>query len=305
MAGPQITVAIVSWNTRDLLARCLDSFHPEFERGLVEVWVVDNASSDGSADLVRERYPWVQLIASQDNHGFGRALNLVAERTHAPWIAVANADIAVHPGALDALLEAGARDPRAGAIGPRLRMPNGNTQHSAFAFPTIAFTLLHTLGAFRVSPAIGDRMAFPGRWDTERRRRVPWLIAAFLLVRRQAWDEVGGFDDRQWMYAEDLDLGWRLRQAGWFTRYEPSAVVEHEVAASTSQQFEGDRSPVWQKATYESIAWRRGPLYARAVAAINLLGALRRWPKYARDPAAREAHRQWTLTHLRAATRGR
>lgn len=300
-------MAVVSWNTRDLLARCLTSLQHEVESGRVEVWVVDNASDDGSPDLVREQFPWVHLEASRENLGFGAALNVVAGQTSTDWIAVANADIALPPGALNALLESAAMDPGAGAIAPRLRMPDGRVQHSVGAFPTLTFTLLHASGAFRFRSVIADRMAFPGRWDMDRRRRVPWALGAFLLVRRDAWNQIGGFDDSQWMYAEDLDFGWRLREHGWATRYEPLAVLEHEVAAATAQQFGAERAPVWQRATYGCIARRRGSGYARAVALVNLLGALLRWPKVLASrrgspgaPARRAAHRRWILVHLRA-----
>jgi N-acetylglucosaminyl-diphospho-decaprenol L-rhamnosyltransferase len=305
--GPRVTIAIVSWNTRDLLRRCLESLRPEVERGVAEVCVVDNASTDGSPDLVREEFDWVRLIASEENLGFGKAINLAARQSSSEWIATANADIALHPGALDMLLEAGARDPGAGAIAPRLVLPTGETQHSVFAFPTILFSFFLASGAFRVSRTIGDRRAFPGYWNTERSRRVPWAIAAFLLVRRTAWDEVGGFDERQWMYAEDLDLGWRLHQHGWATRYEPRAEVEHESAASTSQLFGPELAPHWQRATYGAIARRRGTGYARAVAFFNLLGALWRWARVAlkslseREQAGlRAAHGRWVVVHLRA-----
>jgi N-acetylglucosaminyl-diphospho-decaprenol L-rhamnosyltransferase len=302
-----LTIAIVSWNTRDLLARCLDSLAPAADAGIADVWVVDNASSDGSPDLVRERHPWAQLVASQENLGFGAAVNVVGNRTSSEWIAPSNADIAVRPGALERLLEAGRRDPGAGAVAPRLVTPSGQTQHSIFAFPTITFSLLHASGAFRFRSALADRFAMPGRWDSERRRRVPWAIGAFLIVRRSAWDEIGGFDERQWMYAEDLDLGWRLRRAGWATRYEPLAEVDHEVAASTSQQFGGDRAPVWQRSTYGFLARRRGAAYTRAVAAVNAAGAARRLAKVAvrargRPELAEErsAHADWLGVHVEA-----
>ena len=300
-------MAIVSWNTRDLLTRCLESLAPEAEAGRADVWVVDNASTDGSPELVRERFGWVNLIASDENLGFGSAVNLVARRTDSEWIAPANSDIAVHPGALQRLLATGAEDPGAGAIAPRLRLPDGRTQDSVGAFPTIAFTLLHAIGAFGFRSPITDRFLYPERWDTERRRRVPWAVAAFLIVRRTAWDAVAGFDERQWMYAEDLDLGWRLHQAGWATRYEPLAVVDHEVAAATSQHFGAELAPVWQRATYGCIARRRGSSYARVIAFINVLGALRRWPRVAwrsrkrADPAAiRALHGRWVRVHLNA-----
>jgi N-acetylglucosaminyl-diphospho-decaprenol L-rhamnosyltransferase len=302
-----ITAAVVSWNTRELLDRCLESMRPEAESGRLAAWVVDNASADGSAELVRERHPWAELIASEENLGFGRAVNLVAERTSSDWLLIANADVALRPGALDALRAAGERDPRAGAIAPRLVLPDGSTQHSVFAFPTLPFALVLNTGAFHLSRELGDRFALLDRWDHTRARRVPWAVAACLLVRRAAWDEAGGFDERQWMYAEDLDLGWKLREAGWATRYEPGAVVDHESAAATTQAFGGAEqiNERWQRSTYGWIARRRGPSRARVVAALNFAGCGLRW--LAMTPAAlvapgrwrepRAALGRWTLVH--------
>jgi N-acetylglucosaminyl-diphospho-decaprenol L-rhamnosyltransferase len=303
-----VAIAVVSWNTRDLLGLCLESLAPEAARGLAEVWVVDNASSDGSADLVRERFGWVNLVASRTNLGFGRAINLVAERTETEWIATANADIRLRPGALDILLETADRDPGAAAIAPRLVLPDGQTQHSVFAFPTIPWAIALNAQAYRLSPALGDRMALPGRWDNRRARRVPWAIAAFLLVRRSAWDQIGGFDERQWMYAEDLDLGWRLRKAGWATRYEPRAVVDHESAASTTQAFGEELAPVWQRSTYGFMARRLGMPRTWAVAMLNVIGSGARWLAMApaaalwprRYRASHEALGRWVLVHARA-----
>lgn len=308
MSSPVVTVAIVSWNTRDLLGRALESLARDAEAGMAEIWVVDNASDDGSADLVRESFPWVTLVPLEENLGFGRAVNLVAARTSSPWIATANADIALEPGALTALLSAGDRDPGAGAVAPRLILPDGETQHSVFGFPTVPFSLVLATAAYRYSRTLGDRLAFPGRWDYERSRRVPWAVAAFLLVRRRAWDEVGGFDERQFMYAEDLDLGWRLREAGWATRYEPSARVHHESAASTSQLFGKKLEPHWQRSTYGFLARRRGVLNTWSVALINAFGAALRWGWVASaplrgkssNPGLRRAHAEWCMVHLRA-----
>src|SRR3954452_2855659 len=98
--APLVSVAVVSWNTRELLRRCLESFAAEVDAGRCELWVVDNASSDGSPELVRERFPWVRLVASKENLGFGPAVNLVARQTSAPWLGVANADIALRRGAI-------------------------------------------------------------------------------------------------------------------------------------------------------------------------------------------------------------
>ena len=212
-----VAIAVVSWNTRELLRACLDSLRPEHEAGRAEVHVVDNASSDGSPDLVRQDYAWVNLIEPGENLGFGPAVNLVAQRTESPWLAPANADIALQPGALQRLLDTGAEHPRAGIVAPRLVHPDGATQHSVYAFPTLPFTAAFNLGLARVVPGLGDRLCLIGEWDADRPRWVDWAVGAFLLVRREAWDAAGGFDDQQWMYAEDLDLGWRIHQAGWRT----------------------------------------------------------------------------------------
>ncbi|TML25781.1 MAG: glycosyltransferase, partial [Actinobacteria bacterium] len=219
VAGPgvaaPVAVAVVSWNTRELLARCLESLAGEADAGRAEVWVVDNASDDGSAELVAERFGWVRLERAGVNLGFGAAVNRVAAGTDTPWLAMANADVRVRAGALERLLAAGAADSGAGALAPRLLLPDGSAQHSVFPFPSVPFALGLNLGALRLAPALADRLALPGSWDSERARRVPWAIGAFLLVRRPAWDAAGGFDESQWLYAEDLDLGWRLRRAGW------------------------------------------------------------------------------------------
>jgi N-acetylglucosaminyl-diphospho-decaprenol L-rhamnosyltransferase len=298
-----VAVAIVSWNTRDLLARCLESLAPEVDAGRAEAWVVDNASSDGSADLVRRAYPWAELIASGRNLGFGAAVNLVAARTSTEWLALANADVELTPGALPAMLSAGQRDPAAGAVAPRLISCDGQVQHSVHSFPTLRFTALSTVGAYRLSHRLGERMCLEGLWDPSRPRVVDWALGAFLLVRRASWDDVGGFDEGQWMYAEDLDLGWRLALAGWHTRYEPSAMVRHRGEAATGQLWDGQITERWMDSTYRWMRSRRGRLLSGAVAALNVAGALARWALLVPLPHRREARAaltRWARLHWNA-----
>jgi N-acetylglucosaminyl-diphospho-decaprenol L-rhamnosyltransferase len=247
-----IAIAVVSWNTRDLLDRCLRSIAADVEAGRAEAWVVDNASEDGSAELVRDEFPWARLVVSNENLGFGRAVNLVAANTDAAWLAAANADVEISTESLDALMAAAESDPHTGAAAPRLIRPDGHTQHSVYSFPTLGFTLLFNSGLHNLVPGLGDRLCLEGYWNPDRPRRVPWAIGAFLLVRRDAWDQCGGFDERQWMYAEDLDLGWRLARHGWATRYVPDARVRHVGGASTSQAWGDERRARWMASTY---AW--------------------------------------------------
>jgi N-acetylglucosaminyl-diphospho-decaprenol L-rhamnosyltransferase len=272
----KVTVAVVSWNTRALLEECLTSLQADASAGLCEVWVADNASQDGSPEMVREEFPWVRLLASDANLGYGAAVNAVARRSESEWIAPANADVRLEPGALGTLLATGERDPAAGAVAPRLVLPDGTTQHSAYPFPTPGVTLLANLCVPAVIPGLSERWCLPGGWNAARPRAVPWAVGAFLLVRRAAWDEVGGFDEQQWMYAEDLDLGWRLAQGGWKTRYEPAAVVHHAESAATASAWGDSRSDRWHLATYAWLLRRLGLLTARLVAAINVFGALAR-----------------------------
>jgi len=293
VSGPAVVVAVVSFETCELLHRCLASLFRE----TAEVWVVDNGSTDGSAEMVRREHPWVRLIEADRNLGFGAAVNLVARRTSSPWLAASNADVRLEPGALDALIAAAEADPRAGALAPRLVLPDGRTQHSVHPFPTLPLTAAFNLGLPRVVPDLGDRLCLEGHWDAGRARRVPWAVGAFLLLRRSAWDEVGGFDEQQWMYAEDLDLGWRLHRAGWATRYVPQAVVHHDESAATAAAWGDERVERWNAATYEWLRRRRGRLRARATAALNVAGAAARAAWMA--PLARVRPYPWA--HRRAA----
>jgi GT2 family glycosyltransferase len=302
----RVTVAIVSWNTRELLLRCLRSLAEDVAGGRAEVWVVDNGSSDGSPEAARDHAPWARVLETERNLGYGAAVNAAVRQTSDPWLLAANADVALEPGALQKMLRAG-EDPRVGCVAPRLVLPNGATQHSVHAVPTLPFTFAFNLGLHRLSRRLAEAACLEGWWDPDRERAVPWAIGACLLLRRAAFDAVGGFDEGQWMYAEDLDLGWRLRQAGWVTRYEPRARVLHDAGAATSQAFGNDRRTEFMTATYRLLLRRRGRGRMLATVALNLAGAgLRlgwmlplgtvsaRW----RAPAAE--NRRWLTAHLRA-----
>ena len=289
----RIVVAVVSYNTRELLAACLESLQGDDR---LEVWVVDNASRDGSAEMVRERFPDVRLEARSDNLGFGRAVNLVAEGAQSwEWLAVANADTAPERGAIDAMLSAAGSDPGAGVIAPRLIRPDGSTQHSLYPFWSPGFALAFNLGFPRASRRWADDRCLEGYWDPERPRRAPWAIGAFLLVRRQAWLDAGGFDPEQWLYAEDLDLGWRVARAGWATRYVPDARVRHAESASIGPVWGEAKTERWMAASYDWMLRRRGVVRTRTVAAVNVVGALIRWRGSSRPE--RLAFYRWAALH--------
>jgi N-acetylglucosaminyl-diphospho-decaprenol L-rhamnosyltransferase len=314
VADPPVTIAVVSWNTRELLLRCLASLRDEVQDGRARVVVIDNGSADGSAPAARDQAPWADVIALDANPGFGAAVNRVAAASRTPWLMAANADVTLRPGALPALLAAG-RDARVGAVAPKLVLPNGAVQQSVGPLPSPAQAFALAIGAHRLWPAVGERLCLDGAWDPDRARDVPWAVGAVLLLRRSAFDAVGGFDERQWMYAEDLDLGWRLHDAGWVTRYAPDAVADHVSGAATAIAFGRQRRMRFMRETYRVIERRRGVGTARATAAINVLGAAARlawmaplavmsgrWRPPARDVLG------WLLAHrqgLRAGARPR
>jgi GT2 family glycosyltransferase len=273
-----ITVVVVSWNTRELLANCLEGLSEDAQSRLADVWVVDNASDDGSQAMVRERFGWARLVESASNLGFGSAVNVVAAQTSTPWLMAANADVRPAPGALATLVATASGDPHTGVVGPQLVQPDGATQYTTHPFPTLRNALIFNLGLWRLVPGDMERTMFPGSWDPDRTSSPDWVHGAVLLIRRSAWDAVSGFDERQWLYAEDLDLCWRLRRAGWVTRYEPAARVEHAVSAATKTADWGpSRDLRAQRATYAWMVEHLGLVTTRLVAAINVAGALARW----------------------------
>ena len=213
--------------------------------------------------MVADEFGWAALDRSPENLGFGAAVNRAVAGATTPWIVAANADVELRPGALEAMLAAGEAHPRAAVIAPRLILADGSTQHSVHSFPSLGLALAANLGLGMI-PAVGDRLCLEGRWDPERSREVDWAHGALLAIRRDAFEEVGGFDAAQWMYAEDLDLCWRLRGAGWTTRYEPEAGVGHELSAATSAAFGDERERLHMRAAQDwMVAPPRGRPCAR------------------------------------------
>src|SRR4051795_93431 len=228
---PALDVVIVSYRCRELLRVCLDSLlgegHPS---GALAVTVVDNASGDGTAELVDDAYPAVRLVASPQNLGFATATNLGIRLGTAPYALALNPDTRIPAGTLDALLALMEERPEIGIAGCRLERPDGSLDHAATrSFPTPLSALSHFTKRGRGSAAAP---AVSGPTDA--------VNGAFMLLRRRALDEVGLFDEGYWMYMEDLDLCYRFAQAGWKTWYEASVSAEH-VKGGTSGPLRSPR----------------------------------------------------------------
>jgi N-acetylglucosaminyl-diphospho-decaprenol L-rhamnosyltransferase len=231
-----LSVIVVGYNGRDLLARCLDSVLAVGADLGVELIVVDNASHDGTPAMVAEQYPAVRLIVNDVNVGYGRACNQGLAAAHGRYMLVLNQDIAVRPGALQVLVAFAEAHPEAGAIGARLEYEDGRFQHSAFRLPDWKQAFFGFFdGLVPLDSEINGRYSA----DTLDRPFVAeHLLGACLLLRREAIDQVGAFDPTFFMYYEETDLCARLTKAGWRNYYVPDARVMHVSAASTSAASE-------------------------------------------------------------------
>jgi GT2 family glycosyltransferase len=237
-----LDVVIVSYRCEALLRRCLQSLRDFPARGGVTVRVIDNASGDGTAEMVEREFPDVELTVNAENAGFGAATNIGLRAGDSAYALVLNPDTEVTAGALDRLLEVMEARPELGICGPRLEQPDGSFDHAAKrSFPTPLGALAHFTGVGRREHAgsVLSQYRAPDLGEDEA-GRVDAVNGAFMLIRRTALEEVGMFDERYWMYMEDLDLSYRFAQAGWGTWYEPSATVAH-VKSGTAGEIRSPR----------------------------------------------------------------
>ncbi|MGI9120738.1 MAG: glycosyltransferase family 2 protein [Acidimicrobiales bacterium] len=227
-----VAAVVVSYNVSDLVLACIASLRDD---GIERVVVVDNASTDGSADAVRSHEPEVEVLALPRNLGFGAAANRGVARTSSRYVAIMNPDVVVEPGSTKALVDALEGDPGLALVGPRVETPEGALYPSARTFPALTDAAGHAFFHFVWPDNPFSRRYRMLDWDHAAAADVDWVAGTYLLARRRAWDEVGGFDEAFFMYLEDVDVCWRLGQAGWRTGYEPGARVTHAIGRSTDQ----------------------------------------------------------------------
>lgn len=234
MDVPELAVVVVNHNTGDFLAQCMSSITSSAGVLRVEVVVVDNASSDGSEE--RAAGPGIRLIRNSDNHGFARAANQGIAATEAPLVLLLNPDAEVVGGSLPALVKVARERPRAGVVGALVRNPDGSIQPSARRVPRLGKALGHAfLGPiWRGNP--WTRSYTMAGWDRSSEREVEWVSGSAMLLRREALDQVGTFDEGYFMYVEDVDLCTRLRGAGWEVLFSPELEVVHQIGVSTHGQ---------------------------------------------------------------------
>ncbi len=234
---PRISVVIVLYNALEAAGKCLASLEG---RGL-EVIVVDNASTEGGLEALAARFPEVRLIRNRVNVGFARAVNQAVERSGGAYVFLLNPDTWLMndaPAILADWLEA---HPRAAGAGPRLRNPDGSLQTSTYRFPTLFQSAAHLFWLKKLMPVDRLRGRLPG-WlgrrfgqmdPHDRARVVDYCTGAALMIRRTAWDRLGGLDERFFLYYEEKDFCLRARGAGGDIWFVPQAEVAHHIGASS------------------------------------------------------------------------
>ena len=255
-----VSVVIVNYKVRDLLRDCLRSLEHDLGTLRGEVWVVDNASEDGSVEMVEAEFPWVRLIPNERNVGYGAANNQAIRQARGRYVLVLNPDTKLPPGAIVATIAEMESQPDIGALGPKLVLSDGSLDKAcrrSFPSPEVAFYRLFGLAKlFPNHPRFARYNLLNVDEDTA--IDVDSVVGAFMLVRREAVERVGMFDEAFRLYGEDLDWAYRIKADGWRIRYHPDVVVLHYKRQSTRQ-----RSVYSIKAFYEAMHIFYDKHYAR------------------------------------------
>ncbi|HEY4690056.1 MAG TPA: glycosyltransferase family 2 protein [Anaerolineae bacterium] len=223
--APDVSIIILSWNTLSLLANCLRSIPQGIGTLDVEILVVDNGSSDGSQEMVRQQFPHVCLIENGQNLGFARANNQAMAASHGRYVLLLNSDTIVQPKAIEAMVACADADSTIGVVGAQLLNADGSFQASHTRFPTLwhEFLILSRLGRLWY----GSWYPSHGPGQSQQPADADYVEGACLLARREAVTQVGGLDEGYFMYAEEVDWCFNMRRAGWRVAYVPQARIIH------------------------------------------------------------------------------
>ena len=264
-----LAVVIVNYDTGPYLARCLASLASHRGDVATEVLVIDNASHDGSHTAAVSAHPEVRLIENPVNVYLSPAWNQGARETTAPYLLFLNPDAEIFSGTLADYVRVAREHPEAGIVGPMIRNPDGTVYASGRRFPSVVDAAFHAvLSPFTRSNPFTRRYELDG-WDRATERTVDWVSGACMLMPREAYDAVGGFDEAFPLYAEELDIATRLRDAGRAVLFTPEVEVLHAIGVSTGRSrrmaLMHSRSIYRYYAKHRAVGWRRVTLpFARA-----------------------------------------
>ena len=231
-----VSIVIVSWNTREITRNCLRSIYAAAGKVKYEIILIDNYSSDGSAEMVAREFPEVVLRRNEENRGFAAANNQGIALAQGRYVLLLNSDTVVVDGAIAKVVTFADAHPKAGMVGCQTRCPNGDLQYNCFLFPSLlnlvlSLTKLQVL--FWHKPFFGRYRL--GWWDYRSVREVDGIAGCFMLARKAAIDQVGPMAEEYFMYSEDTDWCWRFHRAGWKVMYTPGPIIIHYGGCSSSQ----------------------------------------------------------------------
>lgn len=245
-----VSVVIVNWNTRDLLNQALESLYRETHDVKFETIVVDNGSDDGSAELVKRIWKQVKLIPLQVNSGFGVANNIGFQVSLGRYVLVLNSDTIVLPSTLYGMAHFLDDHPETGCVGCRHLNVDGTLQGSMDSFPSLLKDFLCYSDLYRLRALLPFlRWRYPWWSDHSQIRKVDWVNGSCMMVRREVIEEIGGFDDGCFMYAEEIDWCYRMNKAGWAVVFTPEAEIIH-IGGQSSNRIVDKRITLLYKGQY-------------------------------------------------------
>ena len=235
-SSPDVSVCIVSWNVAGDLRACLDSLRAQQTPPSFEIIVADNASTDDTVAMLRADFSEANVIVNGENLGFARATNQTLAAARGRYLLMLNPDTLLPPDALARLVEVADAHPQAGIVAPRLVNLDGSLQYSCRRFPTIAAAIFRNTFLGRLFPHARSAECYVmADWDHDSLRAVDWASGACLLIRREAYEQVGPLDESFIFGSEDVDYGLRMRRAGWQVLFTPATTVVHAIGRSSSQ----------------------------------------------------------------------
>ena len=234
-SGLDLSIIIVNWNVKELLRECLNSIQRQLDGLDGEVVVVDSASSDSSQAMIAEEFPWVRLIASDENLGYPRGNNLGIAASSGRHVLILNPDTVLLDNSLSVMVDYLNQHIDVGVVGPQLLNPNGSVQSSRRRFPTLLTGLFESTWLESLAPARLLSHYYVLDLPDDEENDVDWVTGACMMVPRRVFDHVGLFDEGYFMYSEELDLCRRVCEAGWRIVYLPEAQVVHHVGKSSEQ----------------------------------------------------------------------
>lgn len=286
----ELSVIIITWNMADLVRECLDRLLGQTHHASMEIIIVDNASRDGTTDIIRSEYPQVTLIANEENVGYARANNQAIGISKGRYILLHNTDAMVIEDAVDRMVAFMDAHPGVGVLGPRLLNVDGSLQRwTAGAFPSLGSAICHFFMLSRVAPG---RRLLRGMYlshDFDRPTEVDWVSSASFILRAEALREVGVLDETFFAYMEDVDICYRMKQAGWQVCYDPECSVVHYMGQNTKSR-PGRVSPSSIRNLNAYFKRRHGLVPALLLKIIEALGFGLRMATY--EVGARLTHNQ-------------